>query len=360
MPSHLLVDNWTLQCAAELLADGLQGEETSELLIAPDKSAFSYQPVSADLMRVRCLFQILENIILAEDIFVDAPNATSWTGRSQLKILQGIIIPKPLQDLREQWLPARERYVEELCICPAMADLHETNKTSFQTTGGNEDGYFTQLVWGGAGMAARAYVLNVTYAPHPARQSLFDRTGFLAGPRGAQEQLGAFLSEQRQKVLSGIDPSGYLARLNLPPLAAMVVQEANSLSDCLRIALQFRQEYLSLRRWLAELQHALDDGNTRIVLKRKKLLQSVAQNVDTRLSGSLLGETSVQIMLGLPSISKTLSTPVNSVRNLFGLRMMLNRLVLAPGGKSISMKLLQLLGEQNTKLGFNFERDFWE
>lgn len=80
MSAHLLVDNWTLQCVAEFLADGLRGEVTSELLIAPDKNNFSYHSVSADLVRVRCLFQLLDYIVLSDEILVDGPNAETWSG----------------------------------------------------------------------------------------------------------------------------------------------------------------------------------------------------------------------------------------------------------------------------------------
>ena len=268
------------------------------------------------------------------------------------------MVPKPFQQIRHEWQPARERFIEELCVCPEMRELHARNVSQFAATRENQDPYFSQLIWGGAGMLARAHVLNLPYVAHPLRESWFNRVDALFGQQSAQKRLHGFVTEQRVKVLNRVDSGGYLVRLNLPPVAAVVVQEARHSTDLLRVALQLRSEYGVLRRWLGEFQQALDTEDTNEILDREKLLQSVARQIDACCSALPAGDTTIQIGLSWLKVTARGDSPVNTILNRFGVRAMLNRLVLAPTGKALLPKLCKLFGEENSHIGIKFERDY--
>jgi hypothetical protein len=207
-------------------------------------------------------------------------------------------------------------------------------------------------------MLARAHVLNLPYVAHPLRESWFTRVDALFGQRSAQTRLREFVTEQRIKVLNRVDTGGYLVRLNLPPVAALVVQEAHTSADLMRVALQLRAEYNALRKWLGEFQQALDAEDTKDILKREKLLQSVAHHIDACCSAFPVGDTTIQIGLSWLKVAAKGGSPGNSLLNQFGVRAMLNRLILAPTGKSVLRKLCKLFGEEHSRLGINFERDY--
>lgn len=360
MSSELLIDSWTLQSAGTLLNHGQTGGDASELVLSDDRKRFKYARRSEDVVNARSLFQALDSLVFAETVCVDQDSAVTWADVEDFipLVKGGVIVARPFQPIREQWLPARERFVEELCICAPMRKLHRQNVARYKKSRENVDRFFSQLIWGGAGMLARAHALGIPYLSHPLRDSWFQNVGRLFGSASAQQRLREFVGEQRVHVLKRTDHTGFLARLNLPPITVLAIQEAQSLSQVVAIAQQLRAEYAPLRRWLGEFQRALDASDTREILAHEKILQSVARHIDATCSAFPVGETTLQI--GTSWVKATLKSgdPINSLRNQFGVRAMLNRLVLAPTGREAVRKLARLCGEKNSKVGINFEREF--
>jgi hypothetical protein len=122
--------------------------------------------------------------------------------------------------------------------------------------------------------------------------------------------------------------------------------------------LQLRADFAPLRRWLAEFQQALDSDDNRSVSEREKLLHSVARHIDASCSASPSGDTTIQISLGFLKVTAQVGSPVNSLLNRIGVRAMLNRLVLAPTGNAVLPKLRKLFGEEHSRIGADFERDY--
>ncbi len=360
MPGQLLIDNWTLQNAGELLAGGLQGDTATELKVTDDRSGFSYQHISADVVKVSTLFQTFNHLVFADELFVDDSGVEAWSEFGDLAPLsaQHLVIPKPFLAVKDQWVNSRERLLEEFLVCDQMRELHARNLALWDAQQEQQDRFFSQLLWGGAGMLARADLLNIPYAPHPQRESWFRQVDTLFGQRSADTRLREFINEQRVKVLNRVDTGGYLARLNLPPVAALVVQEAVTPADLIRVALQVRGEYAPLRGWLGEFQQALDRDDIPGVFQREKLLQEVARHIDANCSAFPVGDTTIQIGLGWLKATMKSGSPGNSLRNQFGVRALLNRLVLGPTGNSVLGKLRKLFGEQHSRLGSDFERDY--
>jgi hypothetical protein len=196
------------------------------------------------------------------------------------------------------------------------------------------------------------------YLAHPMREAWFRSVGRLFGPPSAQQRLRDFVGEQRVQVLKRADKTGFLARLSLPPIAAIAVQEASTLPQVIKIARQLRAEYAPLRMWLGEFQRAMESGNPKDFLNQEKVLQSVARHIEATSSAFPIGDTTVQIGTSWLKMTFKAGDPINSVRNRFGVRAMLNRLVLAPAGRPIVRKLVRLCGEERSKIGVNFEREF--
>jgi len=357
--SNLLIDNWTIQCVGTLLSNGLVGGTASELEVAPEQNDFSYKAVPQDALNVRCLFQVLNNLVFTDALFVEGEHADTWRQFDELETLysDGLVIPKPFQDIRQEWLPIRQCFVEELCVCPIMREHHEENVRTFKESGRSADPYFGQLIWGGAGMLARAHVLSIPYNSHPVREAWFGRVDSLFGLRSAERRFREFVAEQRVKVLNRIDSGGYLVRLHLPPIAALAIQEAQQPGDLLKIALQLREQYASLRQWLSEFQTALDTSDTHDLLAREKLLQSVARHIDAHCSAFPVGDTTVQIGVDWLKTTFKSGDPINSAKNLVGVRALMNRLVLAPAGGGIARKLAKLFGEEKSRLGRELETE---
>jgi hypothetical protein len=112
----LLIDNWTLQSAGRLLAGGLGGGTASELEVAADLTGFSYKTISEDALNARCLFQVLNHLVFSDSLLVDKDSASYWLQFAELQRLHdsGLVIPKPFQDLRREWLPIRQQFIDEL------------------------------------------------------------------------------------------------------------------------------------------------------------------------------------------------------------------------------------------------------
>jgi len=356
--NNLLIDNWTLQSVGELLKEGLYDDDANELVVSSDLSTHSYRSVSLDVLNVRCLFQILGELVFNDRLLVDDQGTCTWMDSSELLPLHsnGIVIPKPFLAIKDQWLPARNAFVEMLCVSPSMSELHKRNVARYYKSGDNEDPFFGQLIWGGSGMLGRAHALGLPYSSHPIREAWFKRVDSLFGERSAQQHLDQFIQQEQVKVYNRIDHSGYLANLSLPPVAALAIQEASDASDLIKIGLQLRETYEPLRKWLREFQEAIDSNDTEDQLKRQNLLDSVSRHIASMHQSSPTGETTVQVSMKLLKVTRKVGDPINSLQNKFGVRAAMNQLILAPAGREVVQKLAKLFGEQHSSLAFKLEQ----
>jgi hypothetical protein len=125
-----------------------------------------------------------------------------------------------------------------------------------------------------------------------------------------------------------------------------------------KVAIQLRAEYRKLRGWIGEFQHALNTEDVRETADRRKVFDSVAKNVDAATTLSPEGQTSLQFGLSWLRVVGKSGSPVNSARNLFGVRAAMNRLILAPPGQRALRRLIGLFGEDHSKRGRDLEWAF--
>lgn len=360
MVSSVLIDNWTLQNAGELLHRRLTGESTTELDFSADSRMLHYRPISQDLVSIDCLCQLLPHIVLADELQVDEDFAESWTEFGQLALLKTrrVIRPMPFKYLQTQWEPRRESMEQLLCFCPELRERHAQNKAAYSATQQSLDPILAQLVWGGAGMLARADHFRTLYEPHPLRQRLFVKAGVIGPPR-ALEQLSAFVEEEALKLYQRADRTGFFVRFRLPATIVQVLDNASSLSQLIPAALELREAYADVRRWLGKLQAALDKEDAREILAQRKPLLSVAQYLATLSTAESDGDVSIQFGVSwLPKVTMKGGSLINSAQTRFGVRAQIRRLVLTAQGRSRFRKLLKLLGEEQTARGTALESAF--
>jgi hypothetical protein len=352
MKTRLLADNWTLQNAGEFLCNGLDGDTTHELVIPEKEDAFQYRHASADVMRFDALCQLLTHLVLADEVWVDGSFTDTWTKHALLNKAKtaGVVVPKPFKDMQGHWIKAREAMGDRLCVNKSLLKAHRKNKRQWKKDESTPDPMLSQLLWGGAGMLARADFFGLPYSPHPMRAKLFQRARFMQGPESGGK-LAEFVTSQRLKIYKQVGKAGFVGTIHLPPVVVQVIEASQQISDLIPTALQLRDTYPKVREWLAQLQRDLNHEDMKKVLRHEKRLQSVARHLDSYSAVTPPGDTTVQFGTSWAKIGFKGGSPLNAVQNLFGMRAEINRLVLAPAGHRAIMKLLRMMGEQNTKRG---------
>jgi hypothetical protein len=360
MKAHLLIDNWTLQHVAELLAQGFDEDTAHDMDFSKNGRRFKYKEIPENLLKIECLFQLLNGIVFADELMVDNKFVSAWEAGQELSSLrqEGIIVGKPFYDLAEKWIPAREIIARELCFCSMVRRVHDANVKQYGRDKTFADQLLSQIVWGGAGYLARSNFFQIPYLPYPLREKLFVKAAFLPGPTPVHEQLQKFIGGERVKLFKKVDASGYFAMLNLPPAAVTIIQESSGPDDLIKVAVQYRQEFREVRRWIAEFQSALSTEDVKEIASRRKVFESVAKHVDAITSLSPEGQTSLQFGLSSLKVVTKSGDPVNSIKNLFGVRSAMNRLILAPPGQKAFRKLVGFFGENVSNGARDLERMF--
>ena len=94
------------------------------------------------------------------------------------------------------------------------------------------------------------------------------------------------------------------------------------------IALEMRSDFKDLREWLKIFQNAMTMEDTQELLKKRKELDSVAEYVSAKL-GLTDGKStsSLEAGIGIFKLSLGMGKPINYLKNQFGVRATLNKLI---------------------------------
>ncbi len=361
MKHHLLVDNWTLQNVGEILCLGSKPDEAHELILSSNLRSYSYRLIPADVVRIEALCQLLHNIVLTDHLHLDAEYTGNWNGFSPLLKLhkEGILKPRRFRDKEDEWLPFRAKIAKELCPDP---DLRRSNWQSEDISDTNpskaKDRYYAQLLWGGSGMLARANHFELTYASHPQRERFFARANFMSGSNSASVLFRNFMNSARIRLFERLDVLGYKGDVMLPPIAIEIISEAADINQLVSIAIQKRAHYRKLRTWLGAFQNALTVGDHRQHSKKRQLLDDITSQFENK-TPSNLGETSVSVGVSWPTLNLNPGAIWKAVRNRFGVRAQINKLILAPRGERAIKKLIRMIGEGRTQHGNKLEQEIF-
>lgn len=149
----------------------------------------------------------------------------------------------------------------------------------------------------------------------------------------------------------------YALRLNLPPLPILAIREARDASQLLPVALQMRREYQELRDWLGEYQQALTGTDFSDRVRFEKILRSISTHVDSVAGRMDSNAPTFTTGLGVLKVAFK-GQPLNTLKNQFGVRATVNRLILAGSGSEELRKLLGFFDHRNSAVAVRVVEHF--
>lgn len=355
MAFGVLVDNWTLQDAGNLLELGFADETAAEIEFSADGQTYDYQHIPIGVVQVEALFQLINHIVFADEIVVDADNTGAWDDIGALKPLcePSIIARMPFRRDIASWVGAREAIERVLCFCPEVAQVHQENKQGFPH-GPQPDRMLGQLVWGGAGMLARAQAASLPYSSHPLRDRLFRHARLLA-PANAEEMLQNFIEAQRAKIYLREAAGGQAAvytQLTLPPATIETIDLAAEVSGIIPAALEVRKRHAEIRMWIREYQNALMQDDIKEIAAHKRQLNNLGRHFDALVGQREDEVPSLELSCSFTgpeiSVSQPLTAAVNWLRMRIGTCATLRKLIEQPAGRASLRKLFRLFGTEGS------------
>lgn len=361
--SKVLADNWSLQNTAELLTNGLAGDDASVITIDTEKNTHAYQDISYDIIRIEALFDLLNDIVLKDEIIVDDQYLNTWNEKDSALLhlcSSQIIKPFPFLAAPDKLRDWTNALVKKLCVTSSLELEHELNNQTWQAQRKVAYPALSSTLWGGAGMLARSHVYECNYTPHPLRKRLFVNTGVFTDKPDAASQLHNLIHTKRVQLFNKKTQTDslYSAFLHLPPIPFRIIEESSSIKDLFVVAMQLRETFTELRQWLNQFQNAIDNEDVADMLRYEKVLSSVSSYVDQRISGN--GAERMEMSVNLSYLSLTLfkGDPINHIRNQLGIRSTINSLIFDKPGRQALKKLLHFFGEENSSAGINVYQHF--
>lgn len=361
MSQGIITDNWSLQDINSLFTTGLSPENSREIVFKNGKH--DYKPVLHGVIQTEALFDFITDLILRDEILVDEEFSSAWLNQNgPIHKAKDLDIVRTYAFLAKPELldGPRARIVERLCSTESLLLAQKANEEVWNTSGATLDDLLSATLWGGAGMCARSFVYEKGYTPHPLRKRLFVNSGFMLPADDALNQIKDFLNDKRLAVsqkLFGQDEL-YSAYVNIPALPIRVIQDSNSADELIFTALQMRDDFLQLREWLKTFQNAMSKNDTASMLKHRKELDSVGDYVDRKIGkGSKASPITMSAGIGIFKISYQ-GHPLEDLRNQFGVRATLNKLIFGGTGKPEIRKFVRMFDEGNSDIGFEVERAF--
>lgn len=349
MSCSVIVDNWSLQHIVELLTSGLSGDDAHVIRVSSD--GHRYEPLSEGVIQTEALFDLLTEIVLRDEITVDSAFTGTWDGsENPLRELgaAGILRRVPFLDLESRFSDLRENMVERLCITESLKLEHAENVEGWNSKRITPNQLLSEVLWGGAGMAARSSAFQSSYCPHPLRRRFFLLAGLFLDGSSSNTKLNCVINEKRlllaQKISAG--DQLYSLHVTLPPIPIRIIEESSGPSDFVKVAMQLRPDFQVVREWLKLTEEAIVRDDLKTVRKQYKLLDDIAVHVDQKL-GNRNDSTTLSAGIGFLKIA-TKANPIRSARNQFGVRSTINRLIYHSSGRSALNRYCKLFGETGT------------
>ncbi|MXR37457.1 hypothetical protein [Craterilacuibacter sinensis] len=362
MANGVVADNWSLQEISSLLKNGFNSEPSEEIVVSD--VGHSYKPVSSAAIQTEALFDLVTDIILRDEILVEEKFTNAWKVNGSpinQAMSAGVIRSYPFLDEPERLKEPRDRIVQHICSTKHLADAHKKNVEEWGKTKTTPDGLLSATLWGGAGMCARSFVYEKSYTPHPLRKRLFLNSGFLLPAQDALHQVTTFLDDNRVKVSKKIygNDSLYSGCLKIPSLPVRVIQESSSASQIISIALEMRSDFKNLREWLKIFQNSMTLEDTQELIKKRKELDSVAEYVSNKIGlADEKSTSSLEVGIGIFKLSFGIGNQINHLKNQFGVRATLNRLIFGSSGKKELEKYVNMFDEKGSGIGYEVQRHF--
>lgn len=361
MAQGIIADNWSLQEIATLMTEGLENDFSAEILIKDN--LHSYKKISSAIVQTEALFDFLTDLLLRDEILVESKYTNAWEeSNSPLLVARDLGVIRPydfLVDFKKIQGPT-EVIVGKLCATDSLKSAHKENVEGWNLYKETPDQLLSQTLWGGAGMCARSFVYEKSYTPHPIRKRFFLNSGFMLRGDDALHQVSTFINDQKVKVAKRIfgNQSLYSSYVNLPSIPLRIIQESESPEELIKVGLQMRDDFLELRSWLKEFQNAMADDDTHEQIKFRRQLDSIEAYVNQKIgTGSKNSPVTMEAGMGIFKIASN-QNPVESIKNQYGVRATINKLIFGSSGKSEIRKYVKMFGEAGTGLGYEIENHF--
>lgn len=359
MSRHVIADNWSLQHVTDLLSNGISMSEASVIRIRGDEHR--YDDISEGIVQTESLFDLLTEIVLRDEIIVDAAFTETWdTPNSSLHSLRraGILRRVPFLDSAEKFSELRQFFVERLCVTESLTNDHAENVNGWNFEKQTPNPYLSAVLWGGAGMVARSAAFDTSYCPHPLRRRFFMSAGLFLDGNSAYAKLNSVIDENRLRVAKRASATDLLYSMNvvIPPIPIRIIEQSETATDLINVALQLRPEFAPVREWLTVTEDLILKDDLKAVRKRYGQLEDVSANID-RILGNDVGNTTLSVGIGFLKVSTKID-PLTALRNRFGFRSILNSMILDSSGRSALKKYCKLFGESGTATEFSLQEHF--
>lgn len=354
MGQRVIADNWSLQAVSELLRQGLDPEDNPGIAPLTDPG----QPPAAlpqAVIDLEALFDLLTDVVLRDQILVDDRFHDAWVGQDDpLSELtrRSIVRPHGFLEHPERLEAPRRDFLDRLLLNETMANEQASNEAAWKETRTTPHPFTSQLVWGGAGMLARAWVYSSPYTPHPLRRRLFQRAGVaLPAPPTALGEFKQEVARHRDTLYpaSSADDGIVGVRIVLPALPALVLRDAASLDDMFVVASQFRDRLSELRVWLSQFQETISAGEFKAIAAERKRISSLGKEVERALGNKPADAPTLNIGWGWfklnlkPDLTRWLP-------KFDRVQTQVNTLTFAPSGYKELTKLLGFFGHRHSAL----------
>ena len=331
---HVIADNWTLQNVAELLNNGISEADASVIRIAG--GSHEYADVLEGGIQTESLFDLLTDIVLRDQIIVDAAYADTWMGQNECLgqlATNGLLRQLSFLSNEEMFADVRNLIVDRLCVTDSLKADHSENVDSWTTRRESTNPYLAAVLWGGAGMVARSWVFDSPYRPHPLRRRLFEATKLFDGHVGALGRLEEVVDESRLRLAKRTSSAvtAYSMNVMLPPIPIRIIENSTNPGDFVQVALQLRPEFKPLRDWLRTTEISLEKDDLGAIQKHYRVLSDVSANID-KILGNSTGAATFSIGLGVLKLSAK-GDPVLSLKNRIGVRSVINNMILKESGQ---------------------------
>lgn len=361
MTSVVIADNWSLQEVSSLLTHGIDRSESSVIVVDNKSDTHRYENAPHAALAFEALFDLLTDIVLRDEIWIDSKFSNTWEdfGILDSAVRSGVIKPFNFLGQAQELVSPRNEFVDRMCVTKSLKIAHQENVRSWELHQQTPDKYLSQTLWGGAGMLARSFVYRAGYTPHPARKRLFKQTGIVLADNSAEIKLARTIHEKRADiyVVESIGGDLFSLQVVLPPLPAQIIREAADPRDLIPIALQLREEYKELRDWLSQYQEALNSGDFADLNKCKSVLRSISLYVDSLTDHS--DSSASTFTVGIDAFKVAFKgSPLNYLKNQFGVRSMINKLITTRSGSAELDKLLDFYQHRGSDIGLKVLEHF--
>lgn len=346
MSTKVAIDNWSLQDIASLFWEGPDLDNTN--IIKVSDNSYSWDEIPRLYMQVQLLLNLLSDIVLRDELIVDEKFSATWEKSPALdklhskNIIQQIEYPKYDSDI----ILLKENLLKQLCITDDMMQTQKENEQSWEEFHEVPHRYFSQIVWGSAGIISSTAKLGIPYSPYPLRASLLEQTIYSQNRQDVVQDVVHWLTNEHSKIYENITPkvTNTYVKLSLSPFAVKIIEDTDSIDNLIINAIQYREYYSKIRKWISEYQEALDQEDVKTIQKKKQLFTDISNEIK-KYNGDLNdGKTGISMNLSVFSglnFSKTINA--GRIKNKFGIRSSFTKLILNKNGRQSIEKLLTLL-----------------